>query len=216
MLQVQCLESKAQKNNYLFSRFSVGPLNKGQGVTIGNTLRRVLLSNIKGLAIIGVRIAGVNHEFSTIPDVKEDVIEILLNLKQINFKGNVSTPIIARLMYKGPGIVTAKEIELPESIKLIEPRQYIASLTKEGNLEMEFLIDAGEGYSISDKKITKLPLGFLSVDAVFMPVRKVNFFIETYKDNVSSDFESLILDVSTDGSMLSTTISPPEILGGYQ
>lgn len=202
MLQIQCLESIKYKNNFLFSRFSVGPLKKGQAVTIGNTLRRVLLSNLKGLAIIGVRIVGINHEFSTIPNVKEDGVEILLNLKQIKFKGDISSPLIARLVYQGPGIVTASDINLPENVELVEPRQYIADLTKKGKLEMEFLIDKGEGYSMSSNNVSNLPAGFLAVDAVYMPVQKVNFFAETYNDNISSDLENLILEVDTDGSLL--------------
>jgi DNA-directed RNA polymerase subunit alpha len=202
MLQIQCLESIKYKNNFLFSRFSVGPLKKGQAITIGNTLRRVLLSNLKGLAIIGVRIVGINHEFSTIPNVKEDGVEILLNLKQIKLKGDISSPVIARLVYQGPGIVTASDINLPENIELVEPRQYIADLTKKGKLEMEFLIDKGEGYSMGENNISNLPSGFLAVDAVYMPVQKVNFFAETHKDNISSDLENLILEVDTDGSIL--------------
>jgi DNA-directed RNA polymerase subunit alpha len=202
MLQIQCLESIKYKNNFLFSRFSVGPLKKGQAITIGNALRRVLLSNLKGLAITGVRIVGINHEFSTIPNVKEDGVEILLNLKQVKFKGDISSPLIARLVFQGPGIVTASDINLPENIELVEPQQYIADLTKKGKLEMEFLIDKGEGYTTSGNNISNLPSGFLAVDAVYMPVQKVNFFAETYKDSISSDLENLILEVDTDGSIL--------------
>ena len=138
MLQIECIESKQEEANVMFSRFSIGPLNKGQGITIGNALRRTLLSNLEGLAIVGVRIAQVNHEFSTIPDVKEDVIEILLNLKQIVFKGQITDPIVARLAYQGPGIVTAKDIELPDEIFLVEPRQYLASVTAAKNLAVMY------------------------------------------------------------------------------
>ena len=204
MLQIECIESKQEEANVMFSRFSIGPLNKGQGITIGNALRRTLLSNLEGLAIVGVRIAQVNHEFSTIPDVKEDVIEILLNLKQIVFKGQITDPIVARLAYQGPGIVTAKDIELPDEVFLVEPRQYLASVTAAKNLEMEFLIEKGEGYSVVDKTSAKLPEGFLAIDSVFMPVRKVNFFIETSRSHVNADLESLILEVYTDGSITPT------------
>lgn len=152
MFQIQCLESKSETTTNLYSKFSIGPLAKGQGITIGNALRRVLLSNLQGIAITGVRIAGVKHEFSTIQGVKEDIIEILLNLKQIIFKGNLNSSIVARLVCQGPKIVTAKDIELPEDISLVEERQYIVSIASNISLEMEFLIERGEGYSLNGKK----------------------------------------------------------------
>jgi DNA-directed RNA polymerase subunit alpha len=163
-----------------------------------------LLSELLGVAIVGVRIAGVNHEFSTIPNVKEDIIEILLNLKQIVFKGEVNEPVIARLLFQGPGIVTANDIELPDDLEIVEPRQYIASLTSADSIEMEFLIEKGKGYSLSEKNISHVPSGFLALDAIFMPVRKVNFFVETSRKNLSSEVESLVLEVYTDGSITPT------------
>ena len=170
MLQIQCLESQTKEVNNIFSRFAVGPLKKGQGLTIGNALRRVLLSDLQGLAIAGVRIADVSHEFSTIQDVKEDVIDILLNLKQISLKGNIDEPTLSRLTYHGPGIITAKDIELPTEIELIEPNQYIASVNTSKTVEMEFLIQSGEGYTLNTKN--QLSDGFLPIDAVYMPVKK--------------------------------------------
>ena len=204
MFQIHCLESKTDKVNNLFSRFCIEPLNIGQGLTIGNALRRVLLSDLLGIAIVGVRITGINHEFSTIPNVKEDIIEILLNLKQIVFKGDVKEPVIARLFFQGPGIITAGDIELPDNLEVVEPRQYIASLTSADNIEMEFLIEKGKSYSLSEKVINKIPSGFLALDAIFMPVRKVNFFVETSRKNLSSEIESLVLEVYTDGSITPT------------
>ena len=203
MLQIQCLQSKTQEVNTLFSRFAIGPLKKGQGLTIGNALRRVLLSDLPGLAIAGVRIADVNHEFSTIPDVKEDVIDILLNLKQIVLKGGLPESTLSRLVYHGPGIITAKDIELPDEITLVEPNQYIASVNTSKTIEMEFLIKNGEGYSLGSTS-NFVPEGFLAIDAVYMPVTKVNFFIETSGNNISSNLESLILEVYTNGSITPT------------
>jgi DNA-directed RNA polymerase subunit alpha len=203
MLQIQCLQSKTQEVNTLFSRFLIGPVKKGQGLTIGNALRRVLLSDLQGLAIAGVRIADVNHEFSTIPDVKEDVIDILLNLKQIVLKGNFKESTLSRLTYNGPGIITAKDIELPDEITLVEPNQYIASVNTSKTVEMEFLIKGGEGYSIGASS-NQVPDGFLSIDALYMPVKKVNFFIETSSNNISANLESLILEVYTNGSITPT------------
>ena len=201
MFQIQCLESKSETTTSLYSKFSIGPLAKGQGITIGNALRRVLLSNLQGIAITGVRIAGVKHEFSTIQGVKEDIIEILLNLKQIIFKGNLNSGIVARLVCQGPKIVTAKDIELPEDISLVEERQYIVSIASNISLEMEFLIERGEGYSLNGKKISIDQPGFLAIDSVFMPVQKVNFFVETSRSNASSELENLILEIYTNGSI---------------
>ena len=203
MLQIQCLQSKTQEVNTLFSRFVIGPLKKGQGLTVGNALRRVLLSDIQGLAIAGVRIADVNHEFSTIPDVKEDVIDILLNLKQIVLKGNIVESSLSRLAYHGPGIITAKDIELPGEITLVEPNQYIASVNTNKTIEMEFLLKNGEGYTMSNSS-NQVPEGFLAIDAVYMPVKKVNFFIETSSNNIATGLESLILEVYTNGSITPT------------
>lgn len=200
MLQISCLESKKLELNALFSRFAIGPLKKGQGLTLGNSLRRVLLSDLSGIAISSVRIIDVNHEFSTIPDVKEDVIDILLNLKQIVLKGNVSEPVLARLKYCGPGIITAKAISLPKGIELVEPNQYIGHVTTNRVIEMELLIKSGQGYFIRNVN-DPIPDKFLAIDAMYMPVTKVNFFIETSNINLSFDKESLILEVYTNGSL---------------
>jgi DNA-directed RNA polymerase subunit alpha len=202
MFQVQCLNSTTNKATEFYSKYSIGPFLKGQSTTVGNALRRVLLSNLQGLAITGVRITGIDHEFSTIPNVKEDVVDILLNLKQIVIKGNITEPILARLNVKEPGIIVADNIELPDSITFVDPRQYIASLTAKGNLEMEFLIARGQNYFTSGKLDYTIPERFLAVDAVFMPVTKVNFFVETSRNSSSFELESLILEIWTNGSIM--------------
>lgn len=210
MFQVQCLQSEEKTETELYSKYSIGPFIKGQSTTVGNALRRVLLSNLQGLAIIGVRIAGINHEFSTISNVKEDVVDILLNLKQIILEGNATytdQPILARLHAQDLGIVTANSIELPDSISLVDSRQYIATLTNKSDLKMEFLIAQGQNYITSGKTDYILPEGFLAVDAVFMPVTQVNFFVETSRSNSSSELESLVLEIWTNGS-----IKPSEAL----
>lgn len=201
MFQVQCLQSTEKTETELYSKYYIGPFINGQSTTIGNTLRRVLLSSLQGLAIVGVRITGINHEFSTIPHVKEDVVDILLNLKQIVLKGSINEPALARLRIKGPGIITAGDIELPSNVNLVEPQQYIATITVESNVEMEFLIARGQNYLKNTTVDPVLPTGFLSVDAVFMPVKKVNFFVETAQTNTSSELESLILEIWTNGSL---------------
>lgn len=207
MFQVQCLQSKVQTSTDHYSKYSIGPFIKGQSTTVGNTLRRVLLSNLQGLAIIGVRITGINHEFSTVPNVKEDVIDILLNLKQIILSGTITEPTLARLLVKNAGIVTASDIKLPSNITLVDPRQYIATLNTNGNLEMEFLIARGQNYLCNSVVDSVVPAGFLGVDAIFMPVKKVNFFVETSRSTSSSELESLIFEIWTNGS-----ITPAEAL----
>jgi len=201
MFQVQCLKTTEKTETELYSKYYIGPFINGQSTTIGNTLRRILLSSLQGLAIVGVRITGINHEFSTIPNVKEDVIDILLNLKQIVFKGNITEPTLARLKIKGSGIVTANDIELPPNLELVDPSQYIANIMANGTLEMEFLIAKGQNYLQNGSLDSIIPIGFLSVDAVFMPVKKVNFFVETAQTNKSSELESLILEIWTNGSL---------------
>jgi DNA-directed RNA polymerase subunit alpha len=207
MFQIKCLQDYNNSKTEHFSKYSIGPFIKGQGTTLGNTLRRVLLSNLQGISIIGVRIKNIEHEFSTIPNVNEDVIDILLNLKQIILVGKVTEPTLARLHVKKAGIITANDIEFPKNITLVDARQYIACLNTPGDLEMEFLIAPGQNYITSSKIDYILPLGFLGVDANFMPVSKVNFFVETSGNLVSSNLENLILEIWTNGS-----IEPSEAL----
>jgi DNA-directed RNA polymerase subunit alpha len=207
MFQVNYLKSTAKTPTEYYSKYSIGPFIKGQSTTIGNALRRVLLSNLQGLAITGVRIKGIDHEFSTITNIKEDVVDILLNIKQIILKGNITEPVLARLKAPNSGIITAGMMELPNNVSLVDPRQYLASMTSKGDLEMEFVIDCGQNYVPSGKIDPILPPSFLSIDAVFMPVTKVNFFVETSRGNVSSQLESLILEIWTNGS-----ITPSEAL----
>lgn len=201
MFQVQCLESKTNSVTELYSKYSIGPFIKGQSTTVGNALRRVLLSNLQGIAITGVRINGIDHEFSTIPYVKEDVVDILLNLKQIVFTGTIVEPTLVRLRAQNNGIVTADSIELPDNIELVDPRQYIATITGNNTLEMELLIARGQNYITSGSNGSVIPASFLGVDAVFMPVTKVGFFVETSKTNIASELESLILEIWTNGSI---------------
>ena len=200
MFQVHCLESITRRETELYSKYSIGPFLKGQSLTVGNALRRVLLSNLSGIAITGVRITGINHEFSTIPNVREDVIDILLNLKQIVLKGAINEPTLARLSVSKAGVITARDIQLLGDLSFVDPRQYVATLTAPGNLEMEFLIATGQNYITNNKIDPVIPEGFLSVDSIFMPVTQVNFFVET-STNASSELESLILEISTNGSL---------------
>ena len=205
MFSIQCLESSTKSALSCNAKFLIEPLEKGHGITVGNALRRTLLSHIPGIAIVGVRISNVNHEFSTIDGIREDVIEVLLNLKQLVFKGDINeSSIVARLNYNGNGIITANDIELPSELTLVDPQQYIASCISYTKIEMEFLITKGYGYYLSNNNSINNLDGFLTLDAVFLPVRQVNFFVETSQSVSSLKNESLILEVETDGSITPT------------
>lgn len=199
--EIECLDSKVYNARDHWSRFVIDPLKPGQGTTLGNALRRTLLSELEGLAITAVRIAGVSHEFSTINGIREDVLEILLNLKEIVFSGQLQESTIGRLTVQGPAIVTARSFELPPEVKLIDPEQYIATICGNNTLEMEFKIEVGSGYKIVDKDNSTEHFEFLQVDSVFMPVKKVNFRIEETRGENNILNEQLILDIWTNGSI---------------
>jgi len=170
-------------------------------LTIGNTLRRVLLTELKGTAITAVRIKGINNEFATIPGVREDVLEILLNLKQIKFKGLIDIPFLTHLSLQGPQIVTASQLNLSEDLSLLNPNHYIATISDHLNLELELKIESNTGYHIVDENSQNPSLNFLTVDSIFTPVKNVNYQIkESYKVDEKIT-EILDLEISTNGSI---------------
>jgi DNA-directed RNA polymerase subunit alpha len=199
--QFECIELNLQTSTEYFGRFVFKPLDVGHGITIGNTLRRVLLTNLPGISIIGVRIAGVNHEFATIPGVREDVLEILLNLKEVIFKSQEKGESFGRLKVQGPAIITASSIDLKSSIEIVNPNQYIATISDNSILEMEVKLDWGKGYTLAENQPVKGPIDFLRIDAIFMPVRKVIYQIETSFSETLGNQEQLILDIWTNGSI---------------
>lgn len=200
--QVECVESRTEENYSQYSQFVLEPLERGQGTTVGNALRRVLLSNLVGTAVTAVRIAGVNHEFATIPGVREDVLDILLNMKEMVLRSYASAPQIGRLFVQGPATVTAQSFELSSDVEIINPNQYVATLSEDATLEMEFKIEQGTGYRAVDRgNDTTSALDFLQIDAVFMPVRKVNYTVEDARVGGSLEKDRLILDVWTNGSL---------------
>lgn len=206
--QIECVESKTQSSQSQYSKFVIEPLERGQGTTVGNALRRVLLSNLEGAAVTAVRIAGVNHEFATIAGVREDVLEILLNMKEIVLKSYTSQPQIGRLMIQGPALVTAERFELPSEVEAVSPSQYVATVAENGRLEMEFRIEKGKGYRAVDRsREDGTSLDFLQIDAVFMPVQKVNYSVEDTRIDGSLEKDRLILEIWTNGS-----IAPQEAL----
>ncbi len=200
--QIECLESKTLKNQNLYSKFAIEPLDRGQGITLGNSLRRVLLSNLEGAAVTAIRIAGVNHEFATIPGVREDVLEIMLNMKEIALKSYTNQPQLGRLVATNAGTVTATQFELPSEVEMVDPSQYIATLSEDAKLEMEFRIEKGKGYrAVSRGKDENSSLDFLQIDSVFMPVTKVNYSVEDDRVDGANIRERLLIEIWTNGSV---------------
>nr|YP_008144831.1 DNA-directed RNA polymerase subunit alpha [Grateloupia taiwanensis]AGO19894.1 DNA-directed RNA polymerase subunit alpha [Grateloupia taiwanensis] len=199
--QIECIESKTEGARQQYGHFILEPLKQGQGITVGNSLRRTILSDLKGTAIVAVRIAGINHEFSTITGVREDVLEILLNLKEVVLKSYSEEPQIGRIRIQGPAIVTAGLLDLPPDVKVIDPKQYIATICNNTIFEMEFKIERGHGYRLIDKKINNKSVDFLQIDAVFMPATKINYIVEEKRVSSTLIQEKLSLEVWTNGSL---------------
>lgn len=200
--QIECVESKTQKNQNQYSKFVLEPLERGQATTLGNALRRVLLSNLEGAAVTAIRINGVNHEFATIRGVREDVLEIMLNMKEIVLKSYTHQPQIGRLTANGPGTVTAGQFIIPSEIEIVDPNQYVATLADGSKLEMEFRVETGKGYRAIEKgKDDTASVDYLQIDSVFMPVTKVNYSVEDARVDGSAARERLILEIWTNGSL---------------
>lgn len=188
------------------SKFVIEPLEPGFGYTVGNSLRRTLLSSIPGAAISSVRIEGVLHEFSTVPKVTEDVTDIILNLKELVIRSEADEPVTVYLKAKGPGEVTAGDIAPPAGVEILNPDLHIATIGKAGSLEMEMTVERGVGYVMAEKnKKPRDPIGVIPVDSIFSPVRRVSYTVENTRVEQMTDRDRLILDVETNGS-----ISPRE------
>lgn len=199
--QIECIDSRAKGAREQYGHFVLEPLKRGQGITVGNSLRRTILSDLEGTAIVAVRIAGINHEFSTITGVREDVLEILLNLKEVVLKSYSQEPQIGRIRIQGPAVITAGLFDLPTEIEIIDPKQYIATVCNNTIFEMEFRIEKGRGYRLVDKGIDKKSIDFLQIDAVFMPTKKFNYTIEEKKINTNTIEEKLFIEIWTNGSL---------------
>ena len=184
------------------SKFSVEPLEPGFGYTLGNALRRTLLSSIPGAAISSVRIDGVLHEFSTIPKVTEDVTDVILNLKHLVIRSEVDEPATAYLRAKGPGTVTAGDIQPPAGVEILNGDLHIATLGRGATLELEMVIERGVGYVSADRnKKPRDPIGVIPVDSIFSPVRRVTYAVENTRVEQMTDRDRLILDVETNGAI---------------
>jgi DNA-directed RNA polymerase subunit alpha len=183
--------------------FTVEPLDKGFGYTFGNSLRRVLLSSLGGAAITSVRIEGVAHEFSSVPGVKEDVTDIVLNLKDIVVRMHTDADEVeAPLVATGPGEVKAKDIDLPSGVEILNPNAPIATLEKKTKLEMYLTIGRGRGYSAAeDNKAEEAPIGVVPIDSIFSPIRRASYNVDSARVGQRTDFDKLTLDLETDGSI---------------
>jgi DNA-directed RNA polymerase subunit alpha len=200
-ISIKSLKSEKLESGVCYGQFLINSLRPGQGITIGNQLRRVLLADLSGKAISAVRILGIRHEFSTIPGVREDILEIFLNLKGIVFKGNNKQIELGRLKVQGPIVVTADLISLPDELEIVNPNHYIATISTSTVLEFEFKIAYGTGYKLTSQLFLEKDDNFLQLDTIFMPVQKVDFKIESVYDNTNNINERLILDIWTNGSI---------------
>ena len=182
-------------------KFAVGPLDPGFGHTLGNSLRRTLLSSIPGAAITQVRFDEALHEFTTLPGVKEDVTDIILNLKDLLFKVHSDEPVTIRLDKRGPGAATAGDIQLTSDVEVLSPDQEIASLNSKGHIAVDLTVERGRGYLSADKNKGTGAIGVIPVDAIFSPVRRVAFTVEPVRVEQSTNFDRLVIEIETDGSL---------------
>jgi len=199
------VETESSTRN--FGRFNISPLEPGYGVTLGSALRRVLISSLTGAAVTSVRVSGVHHEFSDIPHVREDMTGLILNLKELRVKLFQNETARLRVEVNGEGVVTAGDLECPPYVEIVNPDlQLLTADSADANLDIELMVEMGRGYSPAEER-GKLPIGEIPVDAIFSPVRKVNFKVERARVGQATDYDKLIIEVTTDG-----TISPYDAL----
>ena len=188
--------------NQFYAKFTCEPLERGFGITIGNSLRRVLLSSLQGAAITAVRIEGALHEFTTVPDVVEDVSDIILNLKEVVFKAETARTYTARIDKEGPGPVYGRDVQVSEGLQVLNGDHLIAVLDKKGPLSMELTVNVGRGYVPAERnKTPTMAIGTIPIDALFSPIRKVNYIVQNARVGQVTDYDKLTLEVWTNGSV---------------
>ena len=188
------------KENY--GKFALEPLERGFGITVGNSLRRVLLSSLPGVAVTSIKVDGVLHEFSTIPGVKEDVTELILTLKELSMKMDSDGARTLKIEHTGEGVITAGDIICPPDVEILNKDLHIATLSEDAKLYIEINVDKGRGYvSAENNKSDDMPIGVIPVDSIYTPVHKVSYFTENTRVGTRTDFERLVLEVWTDGSI---------------
>jgi len=197
--RIECVEI-SQDSRY--GKFVIEPLERGFGNTLGNALRRVLLSSLPGVAVTGIYIDGIQHEFSTVTGVTEDVTEIILNLKELSARLHSDQPKTVHLNAKGPAEVTAKDIIVDDELEIIDPDLHIATLNEDAHLQMTLTLEKGRGYVSADRnKSTNMPVGFIPMDSIFTPVSKANYTVEDTRVGQITDYDRLTLEVWTNGSV---------------
>ena len=200
------IEREAEARNY--GKYAISPLERGYGSTLGNSLRRVLLSSLEGAAITSMRVTDVQHEYSQIPGIREDVIQIMLQLKQLRLKLHEGDSSRMHLEVRGEGVVTAADIVAPAEIEIVNPDLYLfTSDSSKTKLEIEMTVERGRGYSPANDRSGKLPIGELPVDAIFTPVRRVNWEVDYARVGQDTNYDKLIMDIWTDG-----TVRPEEAM----
>jgi DNA-directed RNA polymerase subunit alpha len=194
---------ETEKHSSTYSKFVIAPLEKGYAITLGNSLRRIMLSSINGASVVAVRLAGVSHEFSMIPGVREDVTDIILNIKQVNlrFLGEEDTTI--SLKVKGSKVVKASDIETKGDVEILNPEQIICTTNEDCDLDCEMIVRLGRGYLTADKnqQMVDLPDGFMAVDSIFAPVRRVAYNVANARVGQETDYDKLSLEVWTNGAV---------------
>lgn len=200
------IEAEATSKSY--GKFVIGPLESGYGVTLGNALRRVLLASLSGAAVTSIRVDGIHHEFTPIPHAKEDMTQLILNVKQLRFKlHDGDQPVRVRLEARGRGTVTAGDLQIPAQVDLINPDLPLLTLdSDDASIEMDLTVSRGKGYSPAEER-GKLPIDEIPVDAIFSPVKKANFRVERARVGQMTNFDNLVMEITTDGS-----ITPREAL----
>ena len=193
---------EAEKLEPSYGKFVAKPLERGYGLSLGNSLRRVLLASINGVAVVAVRFEGVEHEFSTLPGVKEDVTDVILNIKQVNLRYLGESDATIRINKKGAGIVTAADIETSGDVEILNTDQVICTMNEEANLSMEMIVRHGRGYVAADRnRSDDLPIGFISIDAIFAPIRRVAYNVSNARVGQDTDYDKLTLEVWTNGAV---------------
>jgi DNA-directed RNA polymerase subunit alpha len=202
LIRPKKLQVEAELFSNTYGKFYAEPFERGFGTTLGNSLRRVILSSLQGAAITSVKIKGVLHEFSAIPGVTEDVTDIILNLKGVRFKMHGQEPRTIRIIHKGDGIVKAGDLVTDPNVEVLNPLHHIATCSKDANLEMDMVVKLGKGYVPADRnRDEKAPVGTIPIDSIFSPIIKVNFAVTNARVGQITDYDKLTLEVWTDGSV---------------
>jgi DNA-directed RNA polymerase subunit alpha len=202
MIKPQEVDVDSSSLTDVFGKMSIQPLERGYGHTLGNALRRVLLSSLSGAAITGIEVDGALHEFSQVPDVREDLTELILNLKQVRIKMHGEGPEDLTLVVKGPGVATAGDFEGGHNIEILNPSHVLAHIGEGGSLRLRARVETGRGFrSADDIKDADWPIGRIAVDAIFSPVRKVNFEVANARVGQRTDYDRLVFEIQTDGSV---------------